>query len=95
MTPLSHPRGVKIQNRCSGLTKGRAVWGSVWGTLRKKRHVPTSSLNFEGRFSGAVLGHSAQIFSRSCSVTPLSHAPRHSKAVKDRSSANHSLVGPN
>ena len=53
LTPLSRlcsTRG-KNSNRWRGLTKGRAVWGSVWGTLRKKRHVSTSILNFEGKLS--------------------------------------------
>ena len=32
------------------------MWGSVWGTLHKKWHVSTSSLNFEGELSNKGTG---------------------------------------
>ena len=36
---------------------------------------------FSGSFCGAVLGQSAQILSRQCSPTPLSHAVNHGSPV--------------
>ena len=72
-------RRSKNSNKCRRLTKGRAVWGSVWGTRTRKQHVSTSSLNFEEKVreggGRALSPGSGQISPRTAPCTPFPHSP--------------------